>query len=78
MNKCALKKAFLLGVPSAVVTWIVYGLIKMLLDRQTLGEVMFNTLGVVFVIVMGILEVLIYYRNWTDKKDIDISPRRAL
>ena len=78
MNKCTLKKAVLLGIPSAVVTWIVYGLITMLVDRQTLGEVMFNTLGIVFVIVMGLLEVLIYYRNWTDKKDAGISPRRAL
>ena len=78
MNKCALKKAVLLGIPSAVATWIVYGLITMLLDRQPLGEVMFNTLGIVFVIVMGILEVMIYYRNRTDKKGADISSRRAL
>ncbi len=39
---------------------------------------MFNTLGIVFVIVMGILEVMIYYRNRTDKKGADISSRRAL
>ncbi len=78
MNKCALKRAVLLGVPSAVVTWIVYGLITMLLDRQPLGEVMFNTLGIVFVIVMGILEVMIYYRNRTDKKGAGVSSQRAL
>ena len=77
MNKEALKKAVLLGVPSAIVTWVVYGLITMLLDRQTLGEVMFNTLGIVFVVVMGILEVLIYYRNRTEKKDPDVTPERA-
>ena len=68
MNREALKKAILLGVPSAIVTWVVYGQITMLLDRQTLGEVMFNTLGIVFVIVMSILEVLIYYRNSSEKK----------
>ena len=78
MNKCALKKAVLLGIPSVVVTWIVYGLITMLVERQTLGEVMFSNLGIVFVIVMGILEVMIYYRNRTDKKAADITPRRAL
>ena len=78
MNKEALKKAILLGVPSAIVTWVVYGMISMLLDRQTLGEVMFNTLGIVFVIVMSILEVLIYYRNRSEKKSAGVSPRRAV
>ena len=78
MNREALKKAILLGVPSAIVTWVVYGLITMLLDRQTLGEVMFNTLGIVFVIVMSILEVLIYYRNSSEKKGAGVSPRRAV
>ena len=78
MNREALKKAILLGVPSAIVTWVVYGMISMLLDRQTLGEVMFNTLGIVFVIVMSILEVLIYYRNSSEKKGTSVSPRRAV
>ena len=78
MNRGALKKAILMGVPSALVTWVVYGLITMLLDRQTLGEVMFNTLGIVFVIVMSILEVLIYYRNGSEKKGTNVSPRRAV
>ena len=78
MNKEALKKAILLGVPSAIVTWVVYGMISMLLDRQTLGEVMFNTLGIVFVIVISILEVLIFYRNGSEKKGTNVSPRRAV
>ena len=78
MNKEALKKAILMGLPSAVVTWVAYGLITMLLDRQTLGEVMFNTLGIVFAIVMAILEVLIYYRNRTGKREADFPDRRAV
>ena len=64
-------------IPTRIVAYVI-ALITMLLDRQPLGEVMFNTLGIVFVIVMGILEVMIYYRNRTDKKGADISSRRAL
>ncbi len=73
MNKYALKKALILGIPSAAVTWVVYGMITTLLDRQPLGEGMFNTLGIVFLVVMSVLEVLIIYRNTEEKKGREVS-----
>ncbi len=50
MNKDALKKAFLHGIPTSAVAWFFYGLVTSLFDDDSIFELMFESSGIFFAV----------------------------
>lgn len=70
MSKEALKKALLQGIPSGVVTWIMYGLVfRMLIDKVPFKEALFSQDSLVLLVIVTIVEVIAcYIRNVRNAK----------
>ena len=71
MNKNALKKALLLGIGSGVLTWLFLSLFELLISKKPIKESLFSTYGIIFLVVMTLVEIFSYYRKFakSDKKD---------
>lgn len=67
MNKNALKKAFIQGIPAAVLAWFAYGVFTSLFD-DSVFEQMFESSGIFFGVVMAVLAVGCFYRNIVRKE----------
>ena len=49
MNMEALKKGLLQGIPSGIVTWLIYGLVfRLLIDKKPFSEALFSRDSIVF------------------------------
>ena len=68
MNKEALKKALLQGIPSGIVTWLIYGLVfRLLIDKKPVGEALFGWDSIVFLVICTVAEVVVYYVSQVKK-----------
>ena len=63
MDKIALKKAILPGILSGLLTWVFYSLLSMWLQKQTFFGAMFSTFGIIFAVVITLVEIWSYYRT---------------
>lgn len=62
MNKAALKYALCRGIPSGIVTWLIYGLVfEMLIDKAPFKEALFGRSSLVFGVICIIVECVISY-----------------
>ena len=69
MNKDALKKAFLHGIPAGAVAWFFYGLVTSLFDDDSIFELMFESSGILFAVCMTAIAVILGYQNMTKRKN---------
>ena len=69
MNKDALKKAFLHGIPTGVIAWFFYGLFTSLFDDDSIFELMFESSGILFAVCMTVTAVVFCYRTFTRRQD---------
>lgn len=67
-NMEALKKAILPGIGSGILTWVVYALINLLIDKKPMDQTLFSTFGIIFGIVMIIAEILAYFFKFKKEK----------
>lgn len=68
MNLEALKKALLYGIPSGIVTWLIYGLVfRMLIDKKPFNEALFGRGSIVFMVICIVVEVIAYYLKQAKK-----------
>ena len=67
-NMEALKKAILPGIGSGILTWVVYALINLLIDKKPMDQTLFSTFGIIFGVVMIIAEILVYYFKFKKEK----------
>ena len=67
-NMEALKKAILPGIGSGILTWVVYALINLLIDKKPMDQTLFSTFGIIFCVVMIIAEILVYYFKFKKEK----------
>ncbi len=62
MNREALKKALLYGIPSGIVTWLIYGLVfRMLIDKKPFSEALFGRDSIVFLVICTVVEAIVYF-----------------
>lgn len=62
MNSEALKKALLRGIPSGIVSWLIYGLVfQMLIDKEPFKEALFGRDSIVFLVIIVIVEIVAIY-----------------
>ena len=57
----ALKKAILPGIAFGVLTWVFYALIFLLLEKKPMDQTLFSTFGIIFLIVVTVVEILSIY-----------------
>lgn len=58
----ALKKALLCGIPSGIMTWLIYGLVfRMLIDKIPFSEALFSRDSIVLLVICAVVEVIAYY-----------------
>ena len=63
-----LKKVILPGIGSGLLTWILYGVIVLLVDKKPMDQTLFGTFGIIFGIVIIIAEILAYYFKFRNAK----------
>lgn len=62
MNKEALKKALLYGIPSGIASWLIYGLVfRMLIDKKPFKQAMFSADSLIFLAAVTIIQMIGYY-----------------
>lgn len=61
MNKEALKKALIKGIPTGIFGWIFFGLFNLVLNKQPFTEAMFSTETLAFGGALIILDIIVYY-----------------
>ena len=59
--KDVLIMAVLPGIGSGLLTWVFYALICLLVDKKPMDQTLFSTFGIIFCIVVTIVEILAYY-----------------
>lgn len=70
MNKEALKKALLYGIPSGIVTWLIYGLVfRLLIDKKPFKEALFGRDSIVFFVICTVVEVIVYFVGQVKKDE---------
>ena len=68
MDKNALKKALINGIPPAILIWLMYTLLSMRVEKKTFGEAMFSIYPIILVIVLMVGETVTWYRKLRKKK----------
>ena len=64
MNMDALKRALLKGIPSGILSWLLYaGVFGMLIDKQPAKTAFFERSTILFFVVVTVVEVVLYYIN---------------
>ncbi|MBQ9257909.1 MAG: hypothetical protein IJ181_12455 [Acidaminococcaceae bacterium] len=62
MNMEALKKALLQGIPSGIVSWLIYGLIfKLLIEKESFKDALFDKDSLIFLAIVTVFEIIVYY-----------------
>jgi len=52
----------LYGIPSGIVTWLIYGLVfRLLIDKKPFNEGLFGRDSIVFFVICTVVEVIAYY-----------------
>ena len=71
MNVDALKKAIPAGIGSGILTWVLYSLIELLIDKKPLNETLFSTFNLIFLVIISLVEIFVYYFKFSksEKKD---------
>jgi len=71
MNVDALKKAIPAGIGSGILTWVLYSLIELLIDKKPLNETLFSTFNLIFLVIISLVEIFVYYWKFSksEKKD---------
>lgn len=71
MNMDALKKAVPAGIGFGILTWILFSLIELLIDKKPMNETLFSTFNIIFLVIMILVETFVYYRKFAkcEKKD---------
>ena len=65
MNMDALKKALPAGIGSGVLSWILFSLFELLIDKKPMNETLFSTFNIIFLIVISLAEIFVYYRKFS-------------
>lgn len=69
MNKEALKKALMQGIPTGIASWLIYGLVfRALVDKKPVGEALFGRSSLVFLVIITVVEIVLYYFTSAKKK----------
>lgn len=62
MDMSVLKKALLRGVPTGILSWLIYGLVfQMLIDGKEFSEALFSKDSLIFLAVIVVVEIVVYY-----------------
>ena len=71
MNMDALKKAIPAGIGSGVLTWVLFSLFELVIDKKPMNETLFSTFNIIFLVVISLIEIFVYYWKFTknEKKD---------
>ena len=65
MNMDALKKAVPAGIGSGILTWVLFSLIELLIDKKPINETLFSTFNIIFLVVISLVEIFVYYRKFS-------------
>ena len=70
----ALKKAIPLGIGSGILTWVFFSLFELLIDKKPIGETLFSTFNLIFLVIISAVEIFVYYRKFTKGEKKDTNP----
>ena len=71
MNMDALKKALPAGIGSGVLTWLLFSLFELLIDKKPMNETLFSTFNIIFLVIMILVESFVYYRKFAKNEKGD-------
>jgi len=71
MNMDALKKAIPAGIGSGILSWVLFSLFELLIDKKPMNETLFSTFNLIFLVIISLVEIYVYYRKFSksEKKD---------
>ena len=71
MNMDALKKAIPTGIGSGILSWVLFSLFELLIDKKPMNETLFSTFNLIFLVIISLVEIYVYYRKFSksEKKD---------
>ena len=71
MNMDALKKAIPAGIGSGILSWVLFSLFELLIDKKPMNETLFSTFNLIFLVIISLVEINVYYRKFSksEKKD---------
>ena len=65
MNMDALKKALPAGIGSGILSWVLFSLFELLIDKKPMNETLFSTFNLVFLVIISLVEIYVYYRKFS-------------
>jgi short subunit fatty acids transporter len=67
----ALKKAIPTGIGSGILSWVLFSLFELLIDKKPMNETLFSTFNLIFLVIISLVEIYVYYRKFSksEKKD---------
>ena len=65
MNEDALKKALPAGIGFGILTWILFSLLELVIDKKPMKETLFSTFNIIFLVIMILVETFVYYRKFS-------------
>ena len=71
MNMDALKKAIPAGIGSGILSWVLFSLFELLLDKKPMNETLFSTFNLIFLVIISLVEIYVYYRKFSGKEKKD-------
>ena len=71
MNMDALKKALPAGIGSGILTWLLFSLIELVIDKKPMNETLFSTYNLIFLVIISLVEIYVYYRKFAGKEKKD-------
>ena len=71
MNMGALKKAIPAGIGSGILSWVLFSLFELLIDKKPMNETLFSTFNIIFLVIMCLVETFVYYRKFSKSEKND-------
>ena len=71
MNMDALKKALPAGIGSGILSWVLFSLFELLIDKKPMNETLFSTFNLIFLVIISLVEIYVYYRKFSGKEKKD-------
>ena len=65
MNMDALKKAIPAGIGSGILSWVLFSLFELLIDKKPMNETLFSTFNLIFLGIISLVEIFVYYRKFS-------------
>ena len=65
MNMDALKKAIPAGIGSGILSWVLFSLFELLIDKKPMNETLFGTFNLIFLVIISLVEIYVYYRKFS-------------